>query len=516
MDRRKFLQMTVAAGTGVFLSGSALSKTNDLVLQTLKSNPSKYPNIVIILADDLGYGDLSCYDGIKLKTPNIDRMAEEGIKFTNGYAASATCTPSRYSLLTGAYPWRKKDAAILPGDAPLLIDENEITLPSMLKKAGYKTAIVGKWHLGLGNGNVDWNKQINPGPNERGFDYSFIMPATTDRVPTVYVENGLIQNLDPNDPLEVSYEKNFPGQPTGKDNPQLLRLKASHGHDNTIINGVGRIGFAKGGKSAIWNDETMAETFLGKAVDFVSKNKGNPFFLYYALHEPHVPRLPGSQFLGKSGLGPRGDSILEADWCVGQFLDFLKKENLEENTLVIFSSDNGPVLDDGYQDEAVEKNDGHTPAGLLRGGKYSLYDGGTRVPFIVKWNGKIKPGTSNALVSQVDFFASFAAMTNQKNNSVDSEDVLGAFLGKTNNGRNDIVLEGIKHNTVYREGSWVLIPPYPGVAILPNVNIESGNSNVYQLYDLNLDIGEQKNLAEKYPEKVKSMIKKLEGIKKMQ
>ena len=276
------------------------------------------PNIIIIYADDLGYGDLSAYGGMKLDTPNIDRLAEGGVRFTNGYATSATCSPSRYALLTGMYPWRNKNAKILPGTAPLLIDTTQMTLPKMLKSEGYETGIVGKWHLGLGTGYVDWNSRISPGPNEVGFDYSFIMAATQDRVPTVYIENGEVVNLNPNDPIEVDYKNNFDQQPTGKDNPELLKLKWHHGHNNTIVNGISRIGFMKGGHTARWTDETMADTFLMEAEAFIKRKKDKPFFLYYALQQPHVPRTPGPRFVGKSGMGPRGDVILEADWCVGE------------------------------------------------------------------------------------------------------------------------------------------------------------------------------------------------------
>ncbi|MDB5241859.1 MAG: arylsulfatase, partial [Spirosoma sp.] len=349
-----------------------------------KNTSTTKPNILVIYADDLGYGDVSAYGQGTLKTPNIDRLAASGIRFTNGYATSATCTPSRFALLTGIYPWRNENAKILPGDAPLLIDTTAITLASMLTKQGYATGLVGKWHLGLGSGHVDWNKTIAQTPNNLGFAYSYIMAATGDRVPTVYVENRNVVGLQANDPLLVSYEKNFPGQPTAITNPELMtKMKWHHGHNQSVVNGIPRIGFMKGGKAAIWTDETMADVFLSKAEAFIDKHRGKPFFLYYALHEPHVPRVPGRRFAGKSGLGPRGDAILEADWCVGAIIKKLKNEGLLDNTLVVFSSDNGPVLNDGYDDEAVEKNGKHTPWGKLRGGKYSLFDAGTHVPFIV-------------------------------------------------------------------------------------------------------------------------------------
>ena len=211
--------------------------------RSLEAKQKLNPNIIIIYADDLGYGELGSYGATELKTPNLDKLANGGMRFTNGYSSSATCTPSRYALLTGTYPWRNKGAKILPGTASLIIDTSQTTIPKMLKKKGYHTGIIGKWHLGLGNGNVDWNSNISPGPNEVGFDYSNILAATQDRVPTVYIENGYVVNLDPSDPIEVSYDKNFDGEPTGLNNPELLKMKWHHGHNNSIVNGIPRIGF---------------------------------------------------------------------------------------------------------------------------------------------------------------------------------------------------------------------------------------------------------------------------------
>uniref|UniRef100_UPI003F4EB2D2 sulfatase family protein n=1 Tax=Flavobacterium ovatum TaxID=1928857 RepID=UPI003F4EB2D2 len=470
------------------------------------------PNIVVIYLDDLGYGDLSAYGATEIKTPNMDVLANEGVKFTNGYATSATCTPSRYGLLTGVYPWRNSEAKILPGTAPLIINTKQETLPKMLKRAGYQTAVIGKWHLGLGAGDTNWNGHITPGANEIGFDESYILAATQDRVPTVYIKNGRVDGLDLKDPIAVNYNKNFPGEPTGVDNPELLSMKWSHGHNNSIVNGIPRIGFVKGGKAANWSDVDMADHFLAKVQDYVRTHKKSPFFLYYALQQPHVPRTPNPRFVGKSGMGPRGDAILEADWCIGEFIKTLKKEGILENTLIVFSSDNGPVLDDGYYDDAVEKLGKHTPAGKLRGGKYSLFDAGTRVPLMAYWKGTIKPQVSDALVCQVDLLASLADLVGAKAEMGDSENMLKPLLGKSKKGRNNIVLEA-GSNTCFRSGDWVMIPPYKGNAINKQTNTELGVSLQFQLYNLKNDPSQDHNLAESNPAKLKELLAAFEAIR---
>jgi len=472
----------------------------------------KLPNIVIINMDDLGYGDVGAYGATEIKTPHMDRLAKEGLRFTDGYASSSTCTPSRYALLTGIYPWRNKDAKILPGTAPLLIDTALVTVPKMLKKAGYATGVVGKWHLGLGKGHVDWNQKISPGPHEVGFDYSYIMAATQDRVPTVYIEDGQVVGLDPNDPITVNYQRNFEGEPTGKENPELLKIKWHHGHDQSIINGISRIGYMKGGESAKWIDEDMADTFLDKANQYVKAHKDQPFFLYYAFQQPHVPRTPHPRFVGTSGMGARGDVIVEADWILGEFLNTLEEEGLMENTLIIFTSDNGPVVNDGYYDGAVEKLGNHLPSGPLRGGKYSLFEAGTRVPFIAYWKGKINPGVSEALICQIDFLASLADLAGVEVNAQDSHNLMDVLLGTSKEGREELVIEATTR-TAFRKGDWVMIPPYEGPAINPHVNIELGNAGDYQLYHLKDDLGQQNNLAPSEKDKLEEMIAAFEEIK---
>ncbi len=491
-----------------------------LIAQTVCAQKQSRPNVIVIMADDLGRGDVSAYKKGTLQTPNMDKLANGGVRFNNGYATSATCTPSRFALLTGMYPWRNERAKILPGDAPMLIDTASVTLADVFKNKGYSTGVVGKWHLGLGDGSIDWNKTIGQTPNDLGFEYSYIMAATNDRVPTVYVENRRVKGLESKDPLLVNYDQNFEGVPTAISNPELMTtLKWHHRHNNSVHNGVPRIGFMTGGKAALWTDEDMADEFLNKTLGFIDQNlpkkTQKPFFLYYALHQPHVPRVPHPRFAGKSGLGVRGDAILEADWCVGELLKKLKKEGLLNNTLIIFSSDNGPVLNDGYLDEAVEKTGKHDPFGGLRGGKYSLFEAGTKVPFMAYWKGTIKPKVSDALVCQVDFMASLAQLIGAKQQGKDSQNLLNAFLGKSDQGRNDLVIEAMGR-LAFRQGDYAFIPSYKGKPINEEVNIEIGVAAEIQLYDLKNDPGQKVNIAKENPEKAKEMQMAFEQAKKKQ
>ena len=482
----------------------------------LQLRAASLPNIVLIYADDLGYGDVGCYGATQVKTPNIDRLAREGLRFTDAHCTSATCTPSRYGLLTGEYPWRKRGTGVLAGDAALIINPGRTTLPSLLQKGRYITGVVGKWHLGLGSGpgKTDWNGAIKPGPLEIGFDYGFLMPATGDRVPCVYVENHRVVGLDPKDPIRVSFAQPLTDEPTGQDHPELLKVHPSHGHDMTIVNGISRIGYMAGGTSARWKDEDMANDFTRKAVEFIERNRTKRFFLYFATHDIHVPRVPHPRFAGKTGLGPRGDAVAQLDWCTGEILNALDRMKLADNTLVIFTSDNGPVVDDGYKDEAVGKLDGHKPAGPLRGGKYSNFEGGTRVPFAVRWPAKVKPGVSDALVCQIDFLMSFAALTGQKLGYADAPDsfnVLPALLGKSKTGRDHLVQHAGALSL--RQGQWKYIEPAEGQKVNRNTNTELGNDPTGQLYDLADDLGETKNLASEHPDRVKEMSALLQKLR---
>jgi arylsulfatase A-like enzyme len=341
------------------------------------------------------------------------------------------------------------------------------------------------------------------------------MAATADRVPTVYIENRRVVGLDPADPISVSYAAPIGNWPTGKANPELLKMAPSHGHDMTIVNGISRIGYMTGGKAALWKDEDMAQAFVAKAVGFIEAQREKPFFLYFATHDPHVPRVPHPRFAGTSVMGPRGDAILQADWSVGEILGALDRLKLANDTLVIFTSDNGPVVDDGYRDETVAKLGNHRPAGPFRGGKYSQFEAGTRVPFIVRWPARVKPGVSDALVSQVDFLASFAALTGQSladADGPDSLDTMAAFLGASKTARRELVEQA--GGEALRIDNWKYMPPSQRPKMNANVNIELGNDTVPQLYDLAADPGERTNLAGKLPAKVAEMEARLADIRK--
>lgn len=480
----------------------------------------KLPNVVFIYADDLGYGDLECYGALNVQTPNVNRLASEGIRFTNTHATAATSTPSRYSMLTGEYAWRVPGTDVAAGNAGMIIRPETFTMADMFRSVGYKTAAIGKWHLGLGDKTAeqDWNAPLPMALGDLGFDYSYIMAATADRVPCVFIENGQVANYDPSAPIEVSYQKNFEGEPTGKDNPELLyNLKPSHGHDMSIVNGISRIGFMKGGGKALWKDENIADSVTSHAIDFMRRNQDEPFFLYFATNDVHVPRFPHDRFRGKNPMGLRGDAIVQFDWSVGEILKALDEMGLAENTLVILSSDNGPVVDDGYDDKAEELINGHRPGGPLRGGKYSAFEAGTRVPAIVRWPSVVSKGeTSDVLTSQIDWLASLAKLTGArmpKGAAPDSYDRLNNWLGRDKTDRPWVIEQASNHTLSVRTKHWKYIEPSDGPKMIPwGPKIETGYLNVPQLYDMD-KVTEQKNLAEKNPEKVKELQAILESVR---
>ncbi len=479
------------------------------------------PNIILINADDLGYGDLSCYGADKVKTPNIDRLAREGRQFTDAHAASAVCSPSRYGLLTGRYPLRRNYWGPSPIRMPLAIDTSHLTLGRLMKESGYATACIGKWHLGFGKKAPDWNGDLKPGPLELGFDYYFGIPLVNSGPPFVYVENHRVVGLDPNDPFvygKQSATKKYPEK-----------------------GGSGVIGGAEMAHR-LYDDAQVATTLKEKAVTWLKRqNQDEPFFMYLATTNIHHPFTPARQFVGTSGCGLYGDFIHELDWVVGEILSTLDDLNVADNTLVIFTSDNGGMLNVTAQ-KAWEM--GHRLNGKLLGFKFGAWEGGHRVPLIARWPGKIPSGsTSDQLISHVDLLATFAAIvgrTLKDGEGVDSIDQLRALTGRPKAALRETLLispNSPRHLTV-RQGKWVYIPAqdeggfqgkrpgvhlFAGAAALPFAN--RVNSDVIdgkirqgappgQLYDLQRDPQQTTNLFTEAPEKVKQLDEVLQQYRK--
>ena len=459
----------------IALVSSALGTGQNALAQTRGTTTDK-PNVIIILADDLGYGDLECYGAKNVQTPNINKLAHSGIRFTNGHAVAATSTPSRYSLLTGEYAWRREGTDVAAGNAGMIIKPSQFTMADMFKSRGYATCAIGKWHLGLGDkgGEQDWNAPLSESLGDLGFDYHYIMAATADRVPCVFIENGLVANYDPAHPIEVSYVRNFEGEPTGRKNPELLyNMRSSHGHDMSIVNGIGRIGYMKGGGKALWKDENLADSILTHAIKFVENHKKEPFFMYFATNDIHVPRFPHERFRGKSLMGVRGDAIVQFDWTVGQLMKKLHELKIDDNTLIILTSDNGPVVDDGYQDGAEELLNGHSP---------------------------------KALVSQIDLLSSLGSLVHArfpKGSAPDSRDYLPTLLGKDKKGRNYVIGQSNTHVLSVLTAQYRYIEPSNGPKMIQwGPKIETGNLPVPQLYDMTVSPFESKNIAAEHPDEV--------------
>lgn len=516
----KFTPSLVTLTTWAF-GLAAICHLTSPTLSAKSGGQGSRPNVVIIYGDDVGYADIGVNGSRMIPTPNIDKFASEGLNFTDGHCSAATCSPSRFSLLTGVHGFRH-GVRVLPPNAPLSIPTDILTLPKLFKKAGYATGVVGKWHLGIGEKGVDtdWNGAVKPGPLEIGFDSSFLLPSTNDRVPCVYLDGHHVLNLDPKDPLFVGTNKdkvNRPGSteyPDGKvDRSAMTYYQSTHGHDNSIINGIGRIGYMAGGKSALWNDETMADEFVARAKNYIESHKDEPFFLYFASQDIHVPRAPHPRFQGVTELGYRGDAMVQFDWSTGEILKTLEEHGLTENTIVIFSSDNGPTYDDGYVDGTTvecsteELDRGHDGSGIYRGGKYQIYEGGTRVPFIIRWPAKIAPGTSHAMVNQIDLMASFAELLElelAEGEGADSRSSLAAFLGEEEKGQDYMIQEAT--DLALRVGDWKYIQPSAPTWPRNVIPLKE------QLYNLAEDPSETTNIISEYPEKAEAMAAQLKEL----
>lgn len=450
---------------------------------------SPKPNIIVIFADDVGWGDAGCYGATKVKTPNIDRLAREGQRFEDGHASAAVCTPTRYSLITGQYSWRMDrsglNKGVSNGASPLLIPTEMTTAPGLLKQAGYKTALIGKWHLGFGLTKPDYNEELRPGPLEIGFQEFFGIPATNDRIPTVFVRDHRVVGLDPKDPIQYSYDEK----------------QAKKQGMSPFAAGRNRIGWAKGGKSAWWKDTEIADTLTRESIRFIEQHKEENFFLLFAPHNVHAPAIPHPRFVGSSGLGNRADMLQELDASIGEILQTLDRLNLAKDTLIIYSSDNGAYLND---------EDGHKPTGPYSGKKSQLWEGGHRVPFIVRWPAHIQPGVSADLVSTLDIPATICAAADiplPKNSLPDSFNLLPAMLGeKSAIKRDHLVLMSGNGDLAIRSGNLKYMPDlavadgwYGGKKKKTNAPASPA------LFDLSKDPGETQNLLKEQSSEAKRL-----------
>lgn len=480
-----------------------------------KEPAAERPNIVIILADDLGYSDVGCYGGVKVETPNIDRLAREGMRFTDAQTPSPICSPSRYGLMTGAYPFRKpafNDKVLWPFE-PLGIGLDQPTLGTLAQSQGYVTGIFGKWHLGLGlTLTDDYNKELKGVPADVGFDESFIDPGNLQQ--GVYIENRRVFNADPADPFYWKIPK------SGKVPNRLMG----------------------GEKARVAKKPDCVKLYTDKAVSFVDRHKEEPFLLYFAPNNVHVKIIPGEEFVGKSGCGLYGDYIMELDWMVGEVLAALDRNGLAGNTLVFFTSDNGGGYMRPEVAEAYEM--GHIVNGELLGQKHDIWEGGHRVPFIARWPGRVKAGeTSDRLVSLLDMMGTMAdiwKMPLPAEAGPDSYSFLYAMTGaKPPASRRDaLIYQGFKTGMLaVRKGPWVLIPGQgsdgftlegydrPNYSLLSYAELGFTNSDYTpdgklkpdappgQLYNLEDDLSQTANLYRRHPEFVTELTELLERIK---
>ncbi len=477
------------------------------------------PNVVVIFADDLGYGDLSCYGATKLKTPNIDQLAREGRRFTDAHSASAVCTPSRYALVTGRYPFRKGLSQPVFLRTGLVIDQERTTIADVMKSAGYSTACIGKWHLGFGDKRPEWNGDLKPGPLELGFDYYYGVPVVNSHPPFVYVENHRVAGLVPDDPFVFNKKAKTQVFPEKMGFNQIGGADAAH---------------------ALYRDEAVGTHLAEKSVSWIEANKEKPFFLYLATTNIHHPFTPAKRFQGTSECGLYGDFVHELDWIVGEVMSTLKKNGLTENTLIIFTSDNGGMINQTGQ-QAIKQ--GHKLNGELLGFKFDAWEGGHRIPFIARWPGKIEADSvSDQLISNVDLLSTMAALTGQElkpDEGPDSFNILPALTGNPEKPiREELVLAAAKKtHMVLRQDNWVYITGKSGggfgsakagahgfggpaaitFAGQTNSDVVDGrlkpDAPAAQLYDLSADQSQTTNVIEQNSERADAMIKRLAEIK---
>ncbi len=478
------------------------------------------PNVVVIFADDLGYGDLSCYGATKINTPHIDQLAAEGRRFTDAHSASAVCTPSRYNLITGEYAFRGNHWTPVFLKVGLIIDSNQTTVADVMKRAGYKTSIIGKWHLGFGEDTPNWNGDLKPGPLELGFDYYFGVPVVNSHPPFVYVENHRVVGLVPEDPFVYGQRANTEVFPEKRKLDDIGGADAAH---------------------ALYKDREVGTKLTEKSVKWIREHKADPFFLILSTTNIHHPFTPAPRFQGTSEAGRYGDFVHELDWMVGEVMNTLKEEGLDEKTMVLFTSDNGGMFNVGGQDAWKA---GHRLNGELLGFKFGAWEGGHRVPFIARWPGKIPAGTvSDQLISNVDLIATMAALVNQPLNNQegpDSFNILPALIDSPEKQIRDhlILSPNKKTNLTIRKDKWVYIDAQgsggfrgkletdyerggPGALLLTqhvNSDIQDGklksNAPPAQLYDLEADLIQTQNLYHQHPEIAREMKALLERYKK--
>ncbi len=525
MGSKRMIKRTACVRLGQYLTRAVCASAIAFFVQLIPKGclaaegEQRQPNVVVIFADDLGYGDLGCYGATKVQTPSIDRLAAEGKRFTDAHSASAVCTPSRFALMTGEYPHRFGHNRPVFLKTGLIIHPERQTVADLMKTAGYDTACIGKWHLGFGKQAPDWNGELKPGPLELGFDYYYGVPVVNSHPPFVYVENHRVVGLLEEDPFVFG-----------------RRAKTREFFEKVGINQIGGADAAH----ALYDDEAVGTSLVTKALDWIRKKRENPFFLYLATTQIHHPFTPASRFKGTSQCGVYGDFIHELDWMVGEVMRTLKELGLDNNTLVVFTSDNGGMFNIGGQNAW---DAGHRMNGELLGYKFSAWEGGHRVPFIARWPGKIRPGsTSDQLVSNIDLFATIAALTGvevRQGQGRDSVNILPALIGNPPNPlRDHLILSPFKptHLTI-RKGRWLYIGAQAGGGFTAakrggqafggpkaitysgreNSDIENGrvkqNAPPGQLYDLENDLGQTVNLYREHPAIVNALDKLLKSYR---